>query len=108
VLRNRLTTCVGVTGLAAAAAGTIASAAYSLLSALFSPQHGSMPAMAAALLPRLTPLIVGTGSPALGKRTAADLAGDRSAALGFVTSALRCVGGWGCLGCVLQAQGMEP
>lgn len=71
-------------------AGTISSAAYGLMAALFSPQHGCMTTMAAAVLPRLTLLIVGSGSPAAGKRTAAEVAADRSAALNFVKEAFRC------------------
>lgn len=59
------------------------------MASLFSPQHGSMSVMAAAVLPRLTQLIVGSGSPAAGKRTAAEVAADRSAALNFVKDAFR-------------------
>lgn len=70
-------------------AGTISSAAYGLMASLFSPQHGCMAAMAAAVLPRLTLLIVGSGSPAAGKRSAAEVAADRSAALNFVKDAFR-------------------
>jgi hypothetical protein len=49
-----------------------------------------MAAMAAAVLPRLTQLIVGGGVQTTGKRTAAEMAGDRNAALEFVKGALRC------------------
>lgn len=45
--------------------------------------------MAAAVLPRLTQLIVGSGLPAAGKRSAAEVAADRTAALDFVKSAFR-------------------
>lgn len=72
-----------------ACAGTISNAAYSLLASLFQPQHGCMSAMAAAVLPRLTQLIVGGGVQTAGKRTAAEVAGDRNAALDFVKGAFR-------------------
>lgn len=46
--------------------------------------------MAAAVLPRLTQLIVGGGVTAAGKRSAAEVAADRSAALQLVRDAFRC------------------
>lgn len=73
-----------------ACAGTISSAAYSLLASLFDPKHGCMPTMAAAVLPCLMQLIVGGGVTAAGKRSAAEVAADRSAALAFVRDAFRC------------------
>ena len=85
-----LKTPAGAKNLGLRTTGTISSAAYSLLSALFAPQHSCMSTMAAVLLPRLTPLIVGTGGGGGGKRTAADIAADRTAALEFVVSAYRC------------------
>lgn len=48
-----------------------------------------MSTMAAAVLPRLTPLIVGGGVPAAGKRTTAEANADRNAALDFVRGAFR-------------------
>jgi hypothetical protein len=53
-----------------------------------------MSTMAAAVLPRLTQLIVGGGVQAGSKRTAAEGAADRTAALEFVKTAFRCV--WLC------------
>lgn len=73
-------------------AGSISSAAYALLEALFSPRHGNMEDMAAVLLPRLTPLMVGAAMPAAGKRSAAEVAAARAAAVTFVRGAYRCAG----------------
>jgi hypothetical protein len=70
------------------AAGSIRAAAYSLLEGLFSPRHGSMEDIAAVVLPRLTPLMVGA-VVAAGKRTASESAAARTAAVAFVRSAYR-------------------
>ncbi|WIA29655.1 hypothetical protein OEZ86_012141 [Tetradesmus obliquus] len=67
-------------------AGSISAAAYCLLEGLFSPRHGSMEDMAAVVLPRLTPLMVGTVAGG-GKRTASESAAARTAAVTFVRSA---------------------
>ncbi|KAF8073170.1 Ncapd3 [Scenedesmus sp. PABB004] len=67
-------------------AGSISAAAYALLDALFSPRHGDMQAMAAVLLPRLTPLMAGAALPG-GKRSAAEAGAARAAAVAFVRGA---------------------
>lgn len=69
-------------------AGSISTAAYDLLTELFQRRHGCMQDMAALLLPRLTPLMVGAVMQA-GKRTASEAAASRAAAVNFVRQVYR-------------------
>ncbi len=72
-----------------ACTGSISAAAYALLESLFSPSHGSMQDIAAVLLPRLTHLMLGAVMPVGGKRSAAEAAAMRTAAVAFVQNAYR-------------------
>jgi hypothetical protein len=64
-------------------AGSFAAAAYELLKALVHGRHGSCPDIAAMVLPKLTPLLLGTVTGP-GKRSAAEVQGIKTATLEFV------------------------
>lgn len=72
--------------------GSIRDAAYETMAALLDPRHGSMHDIAAALLPRLSPILLGTapgtGGGGSGRKGAADAAALRNAACTFVCDAL--------------------
>eukprot|EP00879_Flechtneria_rotunda_P027431 GHRR01029386.1.p1 GENE.GHRR01029386.1~~GHRR01029386.1.p1 ORF type:complete len:328 (+),score=126.56 GHRR01029386.1:545-1528(+) len=70
-------------------AGSVSTAAYALLGALFNPRHGDMLDMATMLLPRLTPFMVGAGPVAAAKRSPTETATIRTAALDFVRASYR-------------------
>jgi hypothetical protein len=69
-------------------AGNTRDAAYEAMSALLDPRHGSVHDIAAALFPRLSPILLGAAAPSGGRRGAADAAAARSAACTFVCDAL--------------------
>lgn len=69
-------------------AGSISAAAYDVLKELFHSRHGCMQDIAAAVLPRLTPLMVGAVLQQ-GKRTASEVAASRAAAVMFVRDVYR-------------------
>lgn len=69
-------------------AGTFAAAAYELLKAVVHGRHGSCPDIAALVLPKVTPLLLGTVTGP-GKRSAAEVQGIKTAALDFVKDLYR-------------------
>jgi hypothetical protein len=71
------------------AAGGVSDAAYAAMAALLDPRHGGVHEAAAALFPRLSPVMLGTAAaPSAGRKGAADAAALRAAASTFVCEAL--------------------
>ena len=78
---------------------TPASAAYLVLAALLSPDHGPLSTTSAALFQGLAPALMGQGQAPSAKRAAQDLAARRLAAIGFVQGAIR----WGGAHCHVES-----